>query len=697
MERNIVDMANQLYQREQAYARQHWALSAYARSSQSLVHSDTFIEMVQGVCAAVVDESIYTLCCVGLIEPPTEANVKFIAAAGPSIRYIDELKISSSEKVEEGRGPAGRSIRSGKSYIENDIRKSDSFAPWAAKASLFGIKSVLVVPLKKEGRVLGIMNIYASETNVFEESEVTLFERLANEIIFKMVLEDEKKKSEQSDLFLRSISDNLPVLIGYMDAERKFRFINKTGEQWYARPASEIVGKTSAELTGFKAQVEGKLFKEQLLEGRPVRGGGARLFPDGKTRITETAAIPDISPDGTLKGYFRLSLDITQRKEVEDQLRELQKREAIGQLTGGIAHDFNNLLMIISGNLEIVSKHLTDSPDSLTLIKTARSAVVRGATLTRSLLAFSRQQPLKPSNTNVNDLLRDLVGLIRRTLVESIDLTVDDEDGSWSCEVDPGQLQNALLNLIANARDAMPDGGRLTIKVGNVKFTDRTPPPVVEMPIGDYVEIAVADTGHGMSEEVIAKAFDPFFTTKDVGKGSGLGLSMVYGFVTQSKGYVSIDSAIGLGTTVRIYLPRAQQGIEGTHHVSRADPGTLAGKTVLVVEDDADVRTLTVSMLRSAGLTVLEADRAEKAFQVAKAHPEIDLLLSDVVLPGGKSGRYIAEELQRRIPSLKVLDMSGYTEDVFEDQFKGAIEITLLHKPFTSESLIKKVVELFNH
>ena len=501
---------------------------------------------------------------------------------------------------------------------------------------------------------------------------------------------------------LHSITDNLPVLIGYMNIERKYQFINRTGREWYARPADDVLNKTAAELMGESFQTDTRVFADRLEKGA-FNMEGTRKYPDGMTRTVETTIIPDRESDGQLRGYYRLSMDITARKRAEDELRHLQSIEAVGQLTGGIAHDFNNLLMVIGGNLEILDGRLGDRPELRALAEKCRNAVDRGATLTRSLLAFSAQQPLSPAVIDVRALLTDLKDLIRRTLLESIDLRIVAADDLWTCEVDVGQLQNALLNLIINARDAMPDGGQLTITLVNSTLGNQSHDhDAGGDPIGEFIEIAVSDTGHGMTEEVAAKAIEPFFTTKDVGKGSGLGLSMVYGFVKQSKGHIDIQRTVDLGTVVRLYLPQAAPGSQDFQPASNVEHhpivgstiGTIVGKTALVVEDDDDIRALTVSMLRSAGLTVLAADRAESAFQIAETTPNIDVLLSDVVLPGSMNGRALAEEMLRRRPGLKVLYMSGYTDDIFVNQLKGTLGVDLLQKPFNKSQLISRMTSL---
>jgi signal transduction histidine kinase len=412
-------------------------------------------------------------------------------------------------------------------------------------------------------------------------------------------------------------------------------------------------------------------------------------YPDGKQRDVEIVYVPDVAADGTVEGYYSLVTDITERRATENQLRHAQRMEAIGKLTGGVAHDFNNLLGVISGNLELADDSIGTEGELRRMIRTALRATERGATLTRSLLAYARQQPLMPQVVDVNGLVREMADLLRRTVPESIRIEVVADVGLWRCEADPGQLQNALLNLVVNARDAMPEGGRLTIESGNAKLDDDYAAVHAELEPGQYVMLAVSDTGIGMPPDVIARAFDPFFTTKEVGKGTGLGLSMVYGFAKQSRGHARIYSEVGQGTTVRLYLPRALDKAEPAAAPTEIQPAR--GETVLLVEDNQDFRTLTFALLRSFGYEVLEAADAESALRILERHGEVALLLTDVVLPGAMNGKLLAEQASRVRPHLKVLYMSGYTENAILHHGRLDPGVHLLQKPFRKRDLAAKV------
>jgi signal transduction histidine kinase/ActR/RegA family two-component response regulator len=392
-----------------------------------------------------------------------------------------------------------------------------------------------------------------------------------------------------------------------------------------------------------------------------------------------------------------LLAQIAQRESVEGALRQAQKMEAMGQLTGGIAHDFNNLLQVILGNLELLQRRkLVADDEANRMVASAVRGAERAATLTQRLLAFARRQPLDPRPLDVNKLVQGMSDLLHRSLGEAIRVETVLAGGIWRVAVDANQLENALLNLAVNARDAMAGTGKLTIETANVHL-DEPYAQANEVRPGQYVMIAVSDSGSGMTPEVTAKAFEPFFTTKDVGKGSGLGLSQVYGFIKQSEGHAKIYSEPGDGTTVKLYLPRLAGAASG-ERVAVGAPALPAGREdrrILVVEDDEDVRTHAVTMLKELGYTVLEAADAESALRLFDAHPDVRLLFTDVGLPGGRNGRELADALRRRNPELAVLFTTGYARNAIVHHGRLDPGVDLITKPFTFAALANKVHAMF--
>jgi signal transduction histidine kinase/CheY-like chemotaxis protein len=394
----------------------------------------------------------------------------------------------------------------------------------------------------------------------------------------------------------------------------------------------------------------------------------------------------------------RLVREGEQRGLIEQQLRQSQKMDAIGQLTGGIAHDFNNMLAIVIGSLDILKRRLSRGESHLErFVDAAMEGAERAAVLTHRLLAFSRQQPLAPEPIEINKFVAGMSEMLRRTLGEQVRLETILAGGLWRTHTDGSQLENAILNLAVNARDSMPDSGRLTIETANASLDDDYAAAHPDVAAGRYVMIAVSDNGAGMTADVIAKAFDPFFTTKGVGKGTGLGLSQVHGFVKQSGGHIKIYSEPGQGTTVKMYLPRFL-GVGATltkPEPIRVMPTGNAMQIILVVEDEGRVRHLTVDMLRELGYTVLEADGAASALLLLKANPNVNLLFTDIVMPD-VNGRQLADEAQRNDLALKVLFTSGYTSSAIVHNGMLDDGVQLISKPFTLQQLANKVQGVFD-
>ena len=387
----------------------------------------------------------------------------------------------------------------------------------------------------------------------------------------------------------------------------------------------------------------------------------------------------------------RVSEEIIRRQDAEESLREAQKLESLGQLTGGVAHDFNNLLTVIVGSLEHLER-ITPGETQQRVIAAALRAASRGAMLTHQLLAFSRRQPLAPHVVSVNALVAGMSELLRRTIGEAVFIETVLAGGLWPVSVDSNQLESALINLAVNARDAMPRGGKLTIETANSYLDEAYASRHSEVNAGQYVGIFVTDTGAGMTESVRDLAFEPFFTTKEIGQGTGLGLSQVYGFIKQSGGHVKLYSEAGHGTTVRLYLPRHRGSAEATEEMtSTRELPRGRGETVLVVEDDPDVRAYTVEMVGELGYRVLIAEDGASALTLLEADPEISLLFTDVGLPGGMNGRQLAERALRRRRRLKVLYTTGYARNAIVHQGRLDPGIEVVFKPFTYSELATRI------
>ena len=390
-----------------------------------------------------------------------------------------------------------------------------------------------------------------------------------------------------------------------------------------------------------------------------------------------------------VKRHFFIGRDLTEKQAAEAQLRQVQKMDSIGQLTGGVAHDFNNVLTVITGTIGILADAVADRPQLAAITKLIDDAAERGAQLTRHLLAFARKQPLQPREIDVNALALEAAKLLHPTLGEQITIKPQLTEDAWPTLVDPGQLSTAILNLALNARDAMPDGGTLVLETRNVFLDDVYASMNPDVVAGNYVMIAVSDTGSGIPSDLLERVFDPFFTTKEVGKGTGLGLSMVFGFVKQSGGHIKIYSEEGHGTSVKIYLPRSTGVHETDYEALQNVPIAGGDEKILIVEDDTLVRQYVVTQVKSLGYAALEAANAAEALIIIDADREIDLLFTDVIMPGAMNGRQLADEAARRRPDLKTLFTSGYTENAIVHHGRLDSGVLLLAKPYRKSELAK--------
>jgi PAS domain S-box-containing protein len=493
---------------------------------------------------------------------------------------------------------------------------------------------------------------------------------------------------------LAAIIDASPVAILCLSPERKVLVWSRAAEQMFGYTSAEAVnGLYKLVPEGHEAQYDELV--ERAMAGEVLRDIHVkRRRKDGVIVDVSFDAAP-MYEDGKVKAVAYALVDITERNKLEQQLRQSQKMDAIGQLTGGIAHDFNNVLAVITGTIDILGDGVKDRPELEAIAKLISDAADRGAELTGRLLAFARRQPLQPRDTDIRQAATEAAKLLRPTLGEQIEIEWQLHEDAWHALVDPAQLITAILNLAVNARDAMPEGGKLTIETENAVLDEAYASIHNEVRAGEYVMVAVSDTGPGIPESIREKVFEPFFTTKEVGKGTGLGLSMVYGFVNQSGGHIKLYSEVGFGTTFKIYLPRA--GAQSTAEPAAETPLVGGRETILVVEDDPIVRTAVIAQLESLGYVAITAENAQQALTMIDAGTAFDLLLTDVIMPGAMNGRQLAEEASKRRKDLKILFTSGYTETAIVHHGRLDPGVLLLPKPYRKADLahmIRRALEV---
>ncbi|AYH45596.1 PAS-domain containing protein [Azoarcus sp. DN11] len=496
---------------------------------------------------------------------------------------------------------------------------------------------------------------------------------------------------------LKTIIDSIPALIAYVGRNEVYQFANRGYAEWFGLTKEEIVGRSIASVFG--AELYPVVVKQLAIvdRGERVSYEYARKLANGRMAHARSVIVPEMSARGEVLGYFVLSTDITEQKASQAALIQAQKMEAVGQLTGGLAHDFNNLLTIIIGNLAALQSRV--APGALAEhLDPALRAARRGAELIKRLLTFSRGQALEPRAVEVGALVHDMAQLLARSLTENVRLHTQAPPAPLHAFVDAHQLENALLNLALNARDAMPDGGDLTIAIGERRI-DEGVAALVELPAGDYVQIDVTDTGSGIAPELLPRLFEPFFTTKPFGRGSGLGLAMVYGFVRQSGGNIRIRSTPGQGTTVTFVLPRAQALVtpdEQNTAVAVTGAGRRVAGPVLLVEDEPEVRRVIRLQLTALGHTVIEAADGVEAWLLLEAVSDIALLVTDTIMPGGIGGRELATRTRALRPDMPILMITGYASD---NALAGTAEldVPVLRKPFDQAALAAAIEALLEH
>jgi two-component system, cell cycle sensor histidine kinase and response regulator CckA len=553
--------------------------------------------------------------------------------------------------------------------------------------------SWLGVPLRTPSETIGVLVVknYVDD-NAYTQRDLEFLSSVGGQIALAI----ERKRSEaalrESEARLRVLIEQLPAVLWTTDRDLRFTSSLGAGLIRLGLKPNQVVGMSLFDY--FETTDQG--FAPIAAHRRAMMGEPVTFHVEWAGGSYACHAEPLRDADGNIQGAICMSLDVTDRKQLEAQLRQAQKMEAVGRLAGGIAHDFNNLLMVIQGYTELLLEHFGQSDPLRRHAEQVHQAGERAASLTRQLLAFSRKQVLAPRVLSIDAVVADMEKMLRRLIGEDIELATVTPSDLWPVKADRSQIEQVIVNLAVNARDAMPSGGKLTIETANVELDGAYSQHRSVVVPGPYVMLAVTDTGCGMDAETQGHVFEPFFTTKEKGKGTGLGLATVYGIVKQSGGYIWLYSETGKGTTFKVYLPRVTEPLDVKEHRKEADAPRRGSETVLVAEDETGVRALTREYLESSGYQVLEAQNGAEALEIAAQHPgEIHLLLTDVVMQG-ISGCKLAENMVKLRPNVKVLYMSGYTDQAIVRHGILAEDTVLLQKPFTLNSLSRKLREILD-
>ncbi|MBW2097137.1 MAG: PAS domain S-box protein, partial [Deltaproteobacteria bacterium] len=660
-------------------------------------------QLIKGACRRLIATRGYHNCWIALFDE--KAGFDAAAQSGVGKKFADLVQIfRRGDLVANARN----ALKRPGVLLSEDPGKTCKDCPLADQ---YSGRAALCVRLEHAGRIYGILVVSLPQWAGKDKEEQSLLREIADDIAFALhviELEQEKQHSaealKESEARLRSVFEATPLGIGII-RNREMQWHNEAMARMLGYPAKALHGKNARilyesdeefERIGHVINILGPKKSTSDIETRWVRKDGS-VF-DCHIRYAL------LDPQSGERTVLAVAEDISERKKAEKeketleaQLNHAQKMEAIGVLAGGVAHDFNNLLTTIIGYADLALMDLQENAPAYFSVQQMRKAGRKAAALTRQLLAFSRRQTIEPEIINLNQILMESEKMLRRLIGEDIDFLTVYEQEPWHVYMDPGQVDQVVMNLVVNARDAMPKGGKLTIETTNVELDDHYfHEHGVESAPGHYVMIAVTDTGSGMDRETQSRIFEPFFTTKEMGRGTGLGLSTVFGIVKQNNGHVWVYSETGKGTTFKVYLPRSEKQGTMVKKEALSSSQIQGDETILLVEDDKALRDLATRMLEGFGYTVLPARHGNEALKLGNDHPDaIHLLLTDVVMPG-MDGRDLAEKLQSERPDIKLLFMSGYTDNAVAHHGVLDTGLSFIQKPFAASALARKVREVLD-
>lgn len=683
---------------EAALRRTMRALTTLSRCNQTLVRATDERQFMRDVCRLVVESGGYPMAWIGLLDSRDGERVRPVASAGFEEDLGDGAPGGLSESA-RSRTVIGCALRSGQAAVAHVAPESAD--PSARRDALErGIGSCIALPVSEGGTCIGALTIYAGERDAFDDDERVLLNEVALDLGHgietlraRMARLKAVRELEASRARSRAIYDHLPhATFVWRHGDERFTLVdfNEAARIVTDGGVSTILGRPAEELGSGVPHLAEDL--SRCVNGQDVvRREVDCVLPDANQSRRMALSYGFIPPDMVLMH----AQDVTEQRQTEEQLVAAQRLEAVGRLAGGVAHDFNNLLSVILAYAGFALDQLHKSDPIRADIEEVHEAGQRAAAVTRQLLAFSRKQVLEPQVTNLNSIIEGIERMLRRLLGEDIDIHVHTASNLGNVMADPGQLEQVIMNLAVNARDAMPTGGKLTIETANIDLDEDYAEQHISVKPGPYVRLSVTDTGTGMSAQTRNRLFEPFFTTKEKGKGTGLGLSMVYGIVKQSGGNIWVYSERGQGTTFKIYLPRVDAWAVNTKPVQPTIAAT-GHETILIVEDEDAVRRAAERILAAAGYRVLTAANGGEALLLCERHEgQIHLLLTDVVMPR-MSGRELAERLKELSPALKVLFTSGYTDNAIVHH--GVLDpgMRFIGKPFSVAELTRKVREVLD-
>jgi PAS domain S-box-containing protein len=674
-------------------------LLARSKSSKAMMSATDEAWFLDEVCRIIVEDCGHALVWIGFAEQDEGRTVRPVAHAGFEEGYLESLKVTWSDS-ERGRGPVGTAIRTGKPSVFNNIRNERSFAPWRDAAVKRGYAAVIGVPLLADGKAYGSLNIYSRDDDSFSDDEVQLLNDLAADLSYGIAairMRSAQAKAEsalrENETRLRTLLQTIPDLVWLKDANGTFLACNPMLERLLGSGEADIIGKTdydfvSRELADFFREHD----RKAMAAGKPSSNEEWVTFADdGHRALMETIKTPMYDAGGYVTGVLGIARDITKHRQLEAQYLQAQKMESIGTLAGGIAHDFNNILSAIIGYGHVTLMKMAGDDPQRSNIEHMLEAADRATYLTKSLLLFSRKQIAVRKPMDLNEVVRKVEKFMVRVIGEDIECKTLLYDNPVPILADGNQLEQVLMNFAINARDAMPDGGSFNLKTARIELTEDFIRAHGYGTAGPYAMITVSDTGVGMDEATQKRIFEPFFTTKEVGKGTGLGLAVVYGIVKGHEGLINVYSEPGKGTTFRIYLPIIGAVVKEETKAQHQEAPARGTETVLVAEDDDNLRKLSLTVLAEFGYTVIEAVDGEDAVKKFMENKDaIRLLLFDLIMPK-MNGKEASDEIRKIKPDLKILFASGYDPDLLQQKELLEAGVNLVYKPISPMDLLRKV------
>lgn len=651
-------------------------------------------EVLRAACDAIVEMG-YRMCWIG--QPDRDRIVRLVASGGLPAGYPESADIGWDDSTEE-RGPTGIAIQTGQPCVIQSIRESPLFGPWRGNAIGHEYLSMTAIPLKSgEGEMIGVLSVYSEREGAFGEEEIKRLEMFAQHCSIAVVSARRTETLRDANQRLALHVDRMPLAYIVWDSEFRVAEWNPAAERIFGWKADEAVGRHGLELI-VPAEARSPVDHEwsKLFEGdEPGHSVNANVRKDGKIITCEWFSSLLRDAAGNVSGVLSMVNDMTEKAELTRQLYGAQRMEAVGTLAGGIAHDFNNALTGIIGFGEILRNRVAGDELALHDLDEILRCAERAATLTRQLLTFARRQVIEPVNMSLNTLVADLMKLIGKVVGEHIEVTTSLGTNVPTIHADRGQIEQVVMNLCVNARDAMAEGGQLVVATKNVDLEEEYVRQHSYMRTGKYALLTVSDTGVGMDETTRERVFEPFFTTKGSDEGTGLGLAVVYGIVKQHGGFIHLYSEPGNGTVFNVYFPAIEAQPDAVPEKSTEEIVRGGEETILVVEDEETIRFFIEQALKVLGYKVLVARNGEEAIEISRENKEIALAVLDVVMPR-KGGREAYEDMHKQDPRLKVLFMSGYSADAIHDSFVVNADVPFLQKPFGPTILARKVREVLD-